>query len=84
MPIVFDDMIANVESNVNFSPIINELILRGRKLNIFIVLILRSYLKVPKTIRLNPTHYPITKVPNKRTLQRIGSVHSSYNEFEIL
>ena len=84
MPIVFDDMIANVESNINFSPIINELILGGRKLNIFIVLILRSYFKVPKTIRLNSTHYLIAKIPNKRTLQRIGSAHSSYNEFEIL
>ena len=47
-----DDMIADVESNKKLSPIVTELFLRGRKLNIFLVFISQSYLKVPKTIRL--------------------------------
>ena len=48
--IVFDDVIGDMESN-------NKLILRGRKLNISFVFISQSYFKVPKTIRLNTTHY---------------------------
>ena len=32
--IVFDDMIANMLSNQNFNPIVTELFIRGRKLNI--------------------------------------------------
>ena len=37
--IVFDDMIADMESNKKLSPIITELFLRGRKLNISLVFI---------------------------------------------
>ena len=36
--IVFDDMIADVESNKKLSPTVTELFLRGRKLNISLVL----------------------------------------------
>ena len=35
--IVFDDMIADMESNEKLSPIFTELFLRGRKLNISLV-----------------------------------------------
>ena len=40
-------------------PIVTELILRGRKLNILLVFILQSYLEgyKVKTIRLSATHY---------------------------
>ena len=62
---VFDDMIADMESNKKFSPKVAELFLRGRKLNILLVFISQSYLKVPKTIRLNATHCFIMKPPNK-------------------
>ena len=55
--IVFDDMIADMKSNKKLSPIVTELFLRGRKLNISLVFISQSYFKVPKTIRLNVTHY---------------------------
>ena len=48
-------MIADIDSNEKLSPIVTELILRGRKLNISLVFILHSYFKVPKTTRLNPT-----------------------------
>ena len=36
---MFDDMIADMESNKKLSPIATELILRGRKLNISLVCI---------------------------------------------
>ena len=49
MLIVFDDMRADVESNKKLSPMITELFSRGRKLNISLVFISQSYLKVPKT-----------------------------------
>ena len=35
--IVFDDIIADIEANKNLSPIVTELFLRGRKLNISLV-----------------------------------------------
>ena len=51
--IVFDDMIADIESNRTLNPKVTELFLRGRKLNISFVFILQPYFKVvPKTIRL--------------------------------
>ena len=79
---MFDDMIADMESNKKLSPIVTELFLRGRKLNISLVFISQSYFKVPKTIRLNATHYFIMKIPNKRELQQIASNHSSDIDFK--
>ena len=70
---VFDDMIADMEADKKLSPIVTELFLRGRKLNISLVFISQYYFKVPKTIRLNATHYFIMKIPNKRELQQIAS-----------
>ena len=57
MLIIIDDMIADMDSNKKLSPIVTELFLRGRKLNISLVFISQSYFKVPKTIRLNVTYY---------------------------
>ena len=51
--------------------------IRGRKLNISLVFITQSYFKVPKDVRLNTTHFFITKIPNKRELQHIAQNHSS-------
>ena len=53
---MFDDMIANMESNKKLNPKVTELFLRGRKLNILLVFRSKSYFKVPKTIRRNATH----------------------------
>ena len=64
--IVFDELIADMESNKKLSPNVTELFLRKRKLNISLVFISQSYFKVPKTISLNATHYFIIKIPNKR------------------
>ena len=55
--IVFDDLIDDMESNKKLSPNITELLLIGRTLSISLVFISQSYFKVPKTIRLNATHY---------------------------
>ena len=65
-------MIAHIEPNKKLSPIVTELLLRGRKFNISLVFISQSYFKVPKTTRLNATHYFIMKIPNKRELQQIA------------
>ena len=75
-------MIADVESNKKLSPIVTELFLRGRKLNISVVFISQSYFKVPNTIRPNATHYFIMKIPNKRELQQIASNHLSGIDFK--
>ena len=62
---VFDDTILDMLSNKTRSPIVIELFIRGRKLNISLVFITQSYSAVPKNIRLNFTHYFIMKIPNK-------------------
>ena len=53
--IVFDDMIADMINNKKLNPIVTELFIRGRKLNISIVFITQSYFNVPKDVRLNST-----------------------------
>ena len=63
--IVFDDMIADMINNKKLNPIVTELFIRGRKLNISIVFITQSYFKVSKNVRLNCTHFFIMKIPNK-------------------
>ena len=80
--IVFDDMMGDMESNKKWGPIIAELFLRGKKLNIFLFSLSQSYFKVPKTIRLNATDYFIMKIPNKRELQQVPSNHSSDTDFK--
>ena len=50
--VVFYDLIADMESNKKLSPIITQLFLRGRKLNVSLVFISQSYFKVPKTIKI--------------------------------
>ena len=57
MLIIFDDMIADVLSNKKLNPIVTELFIRGRKLNISLVFITQSYFAAPKNIRLNSTFY---------------------------
>ena len=63
--IVFDDMIANMLSNKKLNPIVTELFIRGRKLNISLVFIKQSFFNVPKYVRLNSTYYFIMKIPSK-------------------
>ena len=75
--IAFDDMIADMINNKKLNSIVTELFIRGRKLNISLVFITLSYFKVPKNVRLNTTHFFITKIPNERELQQIALNHSS-------
>ena len=80
--IVFDYMIADMINNNKLNPIVTELFIRGRKLNISIVFITQSYFKVPKDVRLNSTHFFIMKIPSKRELQQIALNHSSDINFK--
>ena len=79
---IFDDMIADMINNKKLNPIVTELFVRGRKLNISIVFITQSNFKVPKDVRLNSTHFFIMKIPNKRELQQITLNHSSDIDFK--
>ena len=80
--IIFDDMIADMISNNKLNPIVTELFIRGRKLNISIVFITQSYFKVPKDVRLNSTHFFTMKIPNKRERQQIALNLSSDIDFK--
>ena len=80
--IVFDDMIFDMINNNKLNPIVTELFIRGRKLNISIVFITQSYFKVPKDVSLNSTHFFIMKIPNKRELQKIMLNYSSDIDFK--
>ena len=61
-------MIADIISNKKFQAVVKELFIRCRKLNISLAFITQSYFSVPKDVRLNSTHYLITKINNKREL----------------
>ena len=80
--IVLDDMIADMESSEKISPIVTELFLRGRKLNISLVFMSQSCFKVPKPLRLNTTYCFTMKIHNKREVQQIASNHSSDMDFK--
>ena len=77
--ILFDDIKADIEANKKLSPIITELLLRGRKLNIVLVFVSKSYFKIPKT--KNATHF-IMKIPIKKNLPQIESNHLFDIEFK--
>ena len=70
-------MITDMRSNKKLNPIVTELFIRSRKLNISLVFITESYFAVPKNIRLHSAHYFIVKIPNKQELQQIAFNHSS-------
>ena len=79
---VSDDMIADMINNKKLNPIVPELFIRGRKLNISIVFIRQSYFKAPKDVRLNSTHGFVMKIRNKRKLQQVALNHSSDINFK--
>ena len=61
-------MIADMIKNKKLNSIVTELFIRGRKLNISLIFITQSYLKVPKDVRLNTTHFFIAKIPDNREI----------------
>ena len=69
--IVFDDMIADMINNKNLNSALTELFIRGRKLNISLVFIAQSYLKVSKDIRLNTSHFLLQKFQIKENLNKL-------------
>ena len=80
--IAFDDMIADIINNKKLNPIVTELFIRNRILDISIVFITQSFFKVPKDVRLNSTHFFIMTILNKRELQQIPINHSSDIDFK--
>ena len=80
--IVFDDMIADMLSNIKLNPIVTKLFIRGRKLTISLIFIRQSYFALPENIMLNSTHYFVMKISNKLELQQIAFNHSSYIDFK--
>ena len=79
--IVFDDMTDMLSIN-KLNPVVAELFIRGRKLNISFVFIAQSYFATPKNIRLNSMHYFIMKIANKLELQQTVFNHSSGIDFK--
>ena len=69
-------------SNKKLNPIVIELFIRGRKLNISLVFITQYYFAVRKNIRLNSTHYFVMKIPNKRELRQTAFNHSLDIDFQ--
>ena len=56
--ITFDDIIVSILSNKRFNPIVTELFIRDKKLNIAKnIFMAKSYFSVPKNIRLNLVFY---------------------------
>ena len=58
-------MIADMLSNKELNPIVIELFIRVRKINIYLVFITQPYFAVLKNIRLNFTPYFLMKFPKK-------------------
>ena len=69
-------------SNKKLNPIVIELFIRGRKLNISLVFITQYYFAVRKNIRLNSTYYFVMKIPNKRELRQTAFNHSLDIDFQ--
>ena len=81
---VFDDMIADIETNKKFQAIIKKIFIRCRKVNMSLVFITHFYFFVPKDVRLKSTHYLVMKINNGKELQNIAIDHSAdidYNDF---
>ena len=80
--IVFDDMVADMISNKKHNSIVTELFIRGRKLNISLIFITKSYFADPKKIKVNSTHCSIMKISNKLELQQIAFNHKADIDFK--
>ena len=76
-------MIVDMINDNNLNPVVIELFIRGRKLNISIFFITQSYFKVPKDVILNITQFCIMKIPNQRELQQIALNHPSDINFKV-
>ena len=75
-------MITDINSNKKLNPIITELFLRARKINISVVFVTQSYIKVPKEATLNNTLFFLMKISNRRELQQVATSHLSDIDFK--
>ena len=75
-------MIADMINNKKLNPIVNELFIRGRKVNILTAFITQSDFEVPKEVLLNTTHFFVMNIPNKMELQQNSQNHSSVIDFK--
>ena len=66
--IVFDDMIADMPSNKKLNPVVTEVFIRERKLNISLVFITQSYFAVQKILDRMQCTILLLKIPNKTEL----------------
>ena len=69
--IVFDNMTGDLLSNKKVNPMVTELSIRCRNLNISLVFIAQFYFAVPKNIRLNSTHYFIRKFETNENFNKL-------------
>ena len=69
-------------NNKKINPVVAEMSIRGRKLNISILFTMQSHFKVPKDVRPNSTQFCIMKIPNKRELQQIALNQPSDIDFK--
>ena len=83
--IVFDDIIAGMLINKTLNPLVTELIIKGRKRNIYLFFITQIYFDVLKNIRINSEDCFIIKILNKssaKELQKIPFNQSLVIEFK--
>ena len=71
--------------NKKLNTIVTELFIRGRKLNISHVFITQSFSKVTKDVRLNTSHFFITKIPNKSDINTkdFANIHRSIENIQM-
>ena len=74
-------MIPDMIQNKKLNPIVTELFIRGRKLNISLVFITQSNFKVSKDVRLNTTHFLSQKFYVKRTSTNCNKSDISIEDF---
>ena len=64
-------MIADMISNKEINPIVNQSFIRGRKLNIPIAFITQAYINVPEEVGLNTPHFLSCKFQTKKNFKKL-------------
>ena len=64
-------MVAKMINNRELNPVVTEIFITGRKLNISIVFITQSFFKVPKEVRLSTTHFFLQKFQTKENFTKL-------------
>ena len=75
-------MIADMFRNKKLNPMVTEIFLRGRYLDISLVFIIQFYFSVLKNIKLNSTYYFIMKFETNKSFKSFTFNHSSDFDFE--